>query len=135
MSFGAELPEAASVAAVHESALRVLERTGVLVQDDEAVELLRSRGAYCDGRRVRLDEDLVQHALATAPSSFVLAGRRPELGLPLGGAVRRAFSTSSGGTLTRSGSTISAPAARSSSSASGWCTRWPIVTMISSAAS
>ena len=37
MSFGAELPEAASVAAVHESALRVLETTGVLVQDDEAV--------------------------------------------------------------------------------------------------
>ena len=40
MSFGAERPEAASVAAVHESALRVLERTGVLVEDDESVALL-----------------------------------------------------------------------------------------------
>ena len=96
MSFGAELPEAASVAAVHESALRVLERTGVLVQDDEAVALLRSRGARCDGRRVFLDEDSVQAALATAPSSFVLAGRRPELGLPLGGADGRVFGSGSG---------------------------------------
>jgi len=106
MSFGAELPEAASVAAVHESALRVLERTGVLVQDDEAVELLRSRGAYCDGRRVRLDEDLVQHALATAPSSFVLAGRRPELGLPLGGADGRIFGSGSGAAYMLEGRTM-----------------------------
>ncbi len=96
MSFGAELPEAASVAAVHESALRVLETTGVLVQDDEAVELLRARGARCDGRRVWLRADLVQRALATAPSSFVLAGRRPELGLPLGGADGRVFGSGSG---------------------------------------
>ena len=106
MSFGAELPEAASVAAVHESALRVLERTGVLVQDDEAVELLRSRGARCDGRRVFLDEDLVQRALATAPSSFVLAGRRPELGLPLGGADGRVFGSGSGAAYMLEGRTM-----------------------------
>ena len=106
MSFGAELPEAASVAAVHESALRVLERTGVLVQDDEAVELLRARGARCDGRRVFLDEDLVQQALATAPSSFVLAGRRPELGLPLGGADGRVFGSGSGAAYMLEGRTM-----------------------------
>ncbi len=56
----------------------------------------RSRGARCDGRRVFLTEDQVQHALATAPSSFVLAGRRPELGLPLGGADGRVFGSGSG---------------------------------------
>ena len=91
-----ELPGAPSVAAVHESALRVLERTGVLVQDDEAVALLAARGARCDGRRVHLSEDHVHAALATAPSSFVLAGRRPELGLPLGGADGRVFGSGSG---------------------------------------
>ena len=91
-----ELPEAPSVTAVHESALRVLERTGVVVQDDEAVALLASRGVRCDGRRVFLTEDQVQRALATAPSSFVLAGRRPELGLPLGGADGRVFGSGSG---------------------------------------
>jgi trimethylamine---corrinoid protein Co-methyltransferase len=91
-----DLPEAPSVVAIHESALRVLERTGVLIQDDEAVDLLRARGVRCDGRRVHLTEDQVQAALATAPSSFVLAGRRPELGLPLGGADGRVFGSGSG---------------------------------------
>jgi len=91
-----ELPEAPSVAAVHESALRVLERTGVVVQDDESVALLSSHGVRCDGRRVYITEDQVQRALATAPSSFVLAGRRPELGLPLGGADGRIFGSGSG---------------------------------------
>jgi trimethylamine--corrinoid protein Co-methyltransferase len=90
------LPEDPSVAAIHESALRVLERTGVLIQDDEAVALLRDRGARCDGRRVFLGEDHVQAALATIPSSFVLCGRRPELGLPLGGADGRIFGSGSG---------------------------------------
>lgn len=87
---------APSVAAVHESALRVLERTGLVVQDDEAVELLRAHGVRCDGRRAFITEDQVQRALATAPSSFVLAGRRPELGLPLGGADGRVFGSGSG---------------------------------------
>jgi trimethylamine---corrinoid protein Co-methyltransferase len=91
-----QLPEAPSVAAIHESALRVLERTGVVVQDDEAVTLLRARGVRCEGRRVFITEDQVQAALATAPSSFVLAGRRPELGLPLGGADGRIFGSGSG---------------------------------------
>ena len=84
----------------------MLERTGVLVQDDEAVGLLRSRGARCDGRRVFLDEDLVQRALATAPSSFVLAGRRPELGLPLGGADGRIFGSGSGAAYMLEGRTM-----------------------------
>jgi trimethylamine--corrinoid protein Co-methyltransferase len=100
------LPESASIAAVHESALRVLERTGVLVQDDEAVALLRSRGARCDGHRVYLEAGAVQAALAAAPSSFVLAGRRPELGLPLGGADGRIFGSGSGAAYMVEGHTM-----------------------------
>ena len=106
MNSGAELPEAASVSAVHESALRVLEKTGVLVQDDEAVALLRSRGARCEGRRVYLGEGMVRAALAAAPSSFVLAGRRPELGLPLGGADGRVFGSGSGAAYVVEGRTM-----------------------------
>ena len=65
------------IAAVHEAALRVLARTGVVVHDDEAVGLLRARGAHTDGRRVFIDERAVQAALAAAPSSFTLHGRSP----------------------------------------------------------
>jgi trimethylamine---corrinoid protein Co-methyltransferase len=85
-----------SAAAIHQSALRVLERVGVLVQDDDAVALLRAHGARSDGRRVTMGEDAVRRALATAPSSFVLAGRRPELDLPLGGRDGRVFAAGSG---------------------------------------
>jgi trimethylamine--corrinoid protein Co-methyltransferase len=105
-SSGAELHVAAAIAAVHESALRVLERTGVVVQDDEAVALLRSRGARCDGHRVHLDDGMVQRALATAPSAFLLAGRRPELGLALGGADGRVFGSGSGAAYMLEGRTM-----------------------------
>jgi trimethylamine---corrinoid protein Co-methyltransferase len=57
----------ADIQAVHDAALRVLERTGVLVQDDESVALLVARGARADGRRVWLPEDLVHSALDAAP--------------------------------------------------------------------
>ena len=64
----------------------MLESTGVLVQDDEAVALLKARGASVDGRHVRIGEGAVQAALAAAPSSFVLAGRAPARDLTFGGA-------------------------------------------------
>ena len=69
--------EQADVVAVHEAALRVLERTGVLVHDTAAVALLRAHGARADGRRVFIGEGAVRAALAVAPSSFTLIGRSP----------------------------------------------------------
>jgi len=75
----------ADVAAVHDAALRTLERTGVLVQDDEAVALLRSRGARGDGRRLFIGEGALQAALAAAPSSFTLHGRSPARDVRFGG--------------------------------------------------
>ncbi len=91
-----ELVQAPSIAAVHESALRSLERTGVVVQDDEAVAVLRARGIRCDGRRMHPTEEQVHGALQAAPSSFVLAGRRPELALPMGGPDGRVFGSGAG---------------------------------------
>jgi trimethylamine---corrinoid protein Co-methyltransferase len=74
----------ADIEAIHAATLRVLERTGVLVQDDEAVALLVARGARADGRRVWIPEGAVRAALATAPSAFVLTGRSPERDLVFG---------------------------------------------------
>lgn len=69
------MPSQADLAAVHEAALRVLERTDVLVHDDDAVAVLRARGARADGRRVFIGEGAVQAALAPAPTAFTLHGR------------------------------------------------------------
>ena len=77
-------PGRADIARIHEAALRVLARTGVVVMDDEAVALLRSRGARGDGRRVFISESAVAAALAVAPPAFTLAGRAPALDLRIG---------------------------------------------------
>jgi trimethylamine--corrinoid protein Co-methyltransferase len=69
---------------VHQAALRVLAHTGVVVRDDSAVDLLRRRGARCEGRRVFFGEEVVAAALATAPAGFTLAGRTPALDLRFG---------------------------------------------------
>ncbi len=85
----------ADIEAVHQAALRVLARTGVLVQDDEAVALLAARGARAEGRRVYLAEGAVLAALAAAPPSFVLAGRSAARDLGMGGG-RPVYGTGSG---------------------------------------
>ena len=100
----------ADIEAVHEAALRVLARTGVLVQDDEAVALLAARGARAEGRRVYFDEGAVQAALAAAPPSFVLAGRSAARDLGMGGG-RPVYGTGSGTAYVLDGD---APAARAS---------------------
>ena len=65
------------VVRVHEAGLRILERTGVVYQDDEAVGLLRARGCRVEGNRVWLPPKVVEAAVEAAPQSFVLRGRTP----------------------------------------------------------
>ena len=98
------------IAAIHAAALGVLARTGVLVREPDAVRLLASHGLRSDGPRVYFDEGAVQAALAAAPSSFTLAGRRPELDLRFGdaggGSARTVFATASGAAFALDGDKV-----------------------------
>jgi len=100
----------ADIARIHDAALGVLGRTGVLVREPDAVRLLASRGLHAEGPRVYFDEGAVQAALAAAPSSFTLAGRRPELDLRFGdagdGNVRTVFATASGAAFALDGDQV-----------------------------
>ena len=60
-----------------DAAMRVLERTGVKVLSDKAVEIFREHGAAYDAERrvLRFSEKLVRGALASAPRTFVLGSR------------------------------------------------------------
>ena len=73
---------------IHRAALSILERTGVLVEEPEALRLLGEAGASVDqdASRVRLPPALVEDAVDWAPSRVVLAGRDPEWDLELEGA-------------------------------------------------
>ncbi len=75
------------VAAIHETALRVVEELGIRVLNDEARALYRGAGAEVDEttQMVRIDRGLVADALASAPGEFTLHGAAPEFDVTLGG--------------------------------------------------
>ena len=49
---------------LHDATLRVLERTGLIVEEPEGLDLLRRAGANVDGDLVHIPADLVHWALA-----------------------------------------------------------------------
>ena len=49
------------------AAEEVLERTGVMVYDDEARELMHKAGCWVDGARVKIASSIVERALRSAP--------------------------------------------------------------------
>jgi trimethylamine--corrinoid protein Co-methyltransferase len=70
---------------LHEATLGVLERTGLIIDEREALELLRRAGADVDGTRVRIPERLVAWALELAPREVTLYGRDGRPALTCGG--------------------------------------------------
>jgi trimethylamine--corrinoid protein Co-methyltransferase len=71
---------------LHEACLEILERVGVRLYLEEAVDLLKKAGArVADGNLVRVPASLVENALAAAPKRVVLHDRAGRPVLPLGG--------------------------------------------------
>ena len=69
------------------------------------MELLAAHGLRTDGPRVYFDEGAVQASLDSAPSSFVLTGRRPALDLRFGAAAT-VFATASGAAFALDGDDV-----------------------------
>lgn len=67
------------IAAMHETALRVLENLGIRILLDEARAIFRASGALCDddSQMVRIGRDIVAAALASAPRSIRLRSADP----------------------------------------------------------
>ncbi len=65
---------------IHLATLRILENTGVFVEDKQARELFGSCGADIDEKKgmVKLPTAMVEDAIQSAPAQLVLAGRTPE---------------------------------------------------------
>lgn len=62
--------------AIHNATLELLATTGVQVNQDESIELLKSAGAIVkDNNIVQIPEVLVKRALHTAPSRIVMSNR------------------------------------------------------------
>ncbi len=65
------------IAAIHDSALIVLEELGLKVLLPEARDLLIKAGAWAEGDMVFFGRDLVNEALSTAPRSWIMNARNP----------------------------------------------------------
>jgi trimethylamine--corrinoid protein Co-methyltransferase len=64
---------------LHGASLRILEKTGVIVDAEEVVELLADAGAsVSDGNRIRIPSSLVEEALRSTPKNITLYTRDGE---------------------------------------------------------
>jgi trimethylamine--corrinoid protein Co-methyltransferase len=71
---------------IHEASLEILERVGVRLYLEEAVQMLERAGArVTDGNRVRVPPRLVEGALRTVPREVVLYNRQGDPVMPVGG--------------------------------------------------
>ena len=60
---------------IHGATLTVLEKTGVLVKEPGALEILREAGCGGDGEQVKIPPSLVENALKSAVSSLTISDR------------------------------------------------------------
>ncbi len=61
---------------IHNASLEILERTGAILHEQKAIDLLKKAGAFvADGNRVRIPSALVEKAFTTVPKRVVLCDR------------------------------------------------------------
>ncbi|MBW1898568.1 MAG: trimethylamine methyltransferase family protein [Deltaproteobacteria bacterium] len=66
--------------------LEILERTGVCLYDQEAIDLLKDAGAaVTDGNRVRIPSGMVEKAFSTVPKNVTLYNRNGKRTMQVGG--------------------------------------------------
>lgn len=71
---------------LHDTSIRILKELGIKVMGENVRGLMRRAGADVDAEGIaRLDQDIVDHALATVPRSFSLTPRNPARRVHLGG--------------------------------------------------
>jgi trimethylamine--corrinoid protein Co-methyltransferase len=69
---------------MHRASLDILERTGVFVNYQPALDLLKKAGCLVQDNHVRFPSHLVEWALRTAPSRITLYNRKGEPVMPMG---------------------------------------------------
>ena len=76
---------------VHTETLQILEKTGAKFHSEKVLKLLESNGARVDHEKkiAYLPAELIQQALKTSPSSFVLGARNPEFNYSMPSPVTR----------------------------------------------
>lgn len=69
---------------IHEASLKILGETGVAFHDEEAIELFKQHGARVNDKVVYITREMVEKALATAPSKFKWTARNDQQSVIVG---------------------------------------------------
>ena len=70
---------------IHAASLQILAHTGVRFDSEDALAHFRAAAARVEGDRVFLEEDLLEHALQNAPTTYTLHARNPDHDVTIGG--------------------------------------------------
>lgn len=68
---------------MHLKSLEILERTGVIIHDEDALKVYKKGGAYVKGNRVYIPGWMVDEALRTTPERIVLRRKETEIAVRL----------------------------------------------------
>ena len=69
---------------IHQASLKILADTGVVFQNDEAVEIFKKHGAKTDGRRVYISKEMVDQAISTLVRTYKFHARNPKKSVIIG---------------------------------------------------
>ena len=80
MRFKSQLLTEAEKEQIHTETLEILKKTGAKFHSEKALKLLESNGARVDWDKkiAHISREMVEQALKTSPSSFVLGARNPQ---------------------------------------------------------
>jgi trimethylamine--corrinoid protein Co-methyltransferase len=76
----------ADLDSIHSATLEVLAKTGVVIKNEIALELLDDAGCIVEGRRVKIPSSFVEESIRKAPSSFNLYNRNGTKACTIGSA-------------------------------------------------
>lgn len=91
MRFHSQLLTDSEKEQIHQEALKILQETGAKFHSEKALKLLESHGARIDWdkRIAYIPSELVDQAIKTTPSSFVLGARNPQYDYPVPSPITR----------------------------------------------
>lgn len=70
---------------IHEASLTILEETGMLVKNKDAVDIFKKNGCQVDGQMVKFPRKLVDEKMASVPPTFTFKAQNHDLDVTLPG--------------------------------------------------
>ena len=69
---------------IHDASAAILEKVGVVFQDEGALAIFKKHGIKVDGEKVFITDPQIQKALETVPDKFEITARNPEKSVTVG---------------------------------------------------